>query len=268
MAVLEAEVYDVDPAKTGMTPRDFLLYCYYGGLIHIGKLHEVSPLHLVLRQELLIIHSAINILQKVWNIRLPKFHTEAMHFCVVLHVEWPQPASGTRKPWSAYFRRRRPQAHSVLRNTTLLKHTLSALCAAARKRYPEALECLLAALTAPSMVSNAITVAAYKKWALVNLIHNGKLPGLPRWAPVAVSRAVKLEGGPYQVRSLCTWCRHPFGYLFAFSVERPSNGVEMSRAVKLEDGPCQVPSQSSKCGCVDAFIRHACEFDVLHMLPT
>ena len=34
--VLEAEAYDVDPAKTGMTPRDFLLYCYYGGLIHIG----------------------------------------------------------------------------------------------------------------------------------------------------------------------------------------------------------------------------------------
>lgn len=35
--VLESEVYDVDPAKTGMTPRDFLLYCYYGGLIHIGE---------------------------------------------------------------------------------------------------------------------------------------------------------------------------------------------------------------------------------------
>lgn len=145
---------------------------------------------------------------------------------------------------------------------------LFALCAAARKRYPEALECLLAALTAPSMVSNAITVAAYKKWALVNLIHNGKLPGLPRWAPVAVSRAVKLEGGPYQVRSLYTWCRHPFGYLFAFSVEGSSNGVEMSHAVKLEGGPCQVPSQSSNCGCVGAFIRHACVFDVPHMLPT
>lgn len=36
--VLEVEVFDVDPAKTGMTPRDFLLYCYYGGLIHIGTL--------------------------------------------------------------------------------------------------------------------------------------------------------------------------------------------------------------------------------------
>ena len=74
---------------------------------------------------------------------------------------------------------------------------------AARKRYPEALECLLAALTAPSMVTNAIVVAAFKKWTLVNLIHNGKLPALPRWTPVAVSRAVKLEGGPYQVMS-CT----------------------------------------------------------------
>lgn len=45
-------------------------------------------------------------------------------------------------------------------------------------------------------------VAAYKKWALVHLIHNGKLPALPRWTPVAVSRAVKLEGGPYQVQNL------------------------------------------------------------------
>jgi hypothetical protein len=71
--------------------------------------------------------------------------------------------------------------------------------APARKRYPEALECLLAALTAPSMVTNAIAVAAFKKWTLINLIHNGKLPPLPRWTPVAVSRAVKLEGGPYQV---------------------------------------------------------------------
>lgn len=77
----------------------------------------------------------------------------------------------------------------------------------ARKRYPEALECLLAALTAPSMVTNAIAVAAYKKWALVNLIYVGKLPALPRWAPVAVSRAVKLEGGPYQVQTECKSCR-------------------------------------------------------------
>lgn len=35
-------------------------------------------------------------------------------------------------------------------------HTFSPL--PARKRYPEALECLLAALTAPSMVTNAIAV--------------------------------------------------------------------------------------------------------------
>ena len=36
--VLEAEAYDTGPGKTGLTPRDFLLYCYYGGLIHIGML--------------------------------------------------------------------------------------------------------------------------------------------------------------------------------------------------------------------------------------
>ena len=36
--VLEQKIYDVDPAKTSMKPTDLLLYCYYGGMIHIGKL--------------------------------------------------------------------------------------------------------------------------------------------------------------------------------------------------------------------------------------
>ena len=34
---------DVNPKKTAMTPKDLLLYCYYGGMIHIGQQHlEVS----------------------------------------------------------------------------------------------------------------------------------------------------------------------------------------------------------------------------------
>lgn len=36
--VLDAEVLEIDPARTGTTARDFLLYCYYGGLVHTGAL--------------------------------------------------------------------------------------------------------------------------------------------------------------------------------------------------------------------------------------
>ena len=34
--VLDAEVLEIDPARTATTARDFLLYCYYGGLVHTG----------------------------------------------------------------------------------------------------------------------------------------------------------------------------------------------------------------------------------------
>ena len=36
MPVLDQEFDDVDPKKTGMTARDFLLFCYYGGMIYTG----------------------------------------------------------------------------------------------------------------------------------------------------------------------------------------------------------------------------------------
>ena len=34
--LLSVQPDNVDPAKTAMTPRSFLLYCYYGAMIHIG----------------------------------------------------------------------------------------------------------------------------------------------------------------------------------------------------------------------------------------
>ena len=43
-----------------------------------------------------------------------------------------------------------------------------------RKQYGPALERLLAVLTAPSMVVNAITLTAYKKYVLVSLIQHGQ----------------------------------------------------------------------------------------------
>lgn len=51
---------------------------------------------------------------------------------------------------------------------------LHAARAAGRKQLGRALELFLQALTAPTFVASAITAAAYKKYALVSLIHNGE----------------------------------------------------------------------------------------------
>ena len=40
LPALDQEFDDVDPKKTAMTARDFQLFCYYGGMIHTGKLHD------------------------------------------------------------------------------------------------------------------------------------------------------------------------------------------------------------------------------------
>ena len=37
--ILSEPMFDVNPKKTAMTPKDLLLYCYYGGMIHIGQHH-------------------------------------------------------------------------------------------------------------------------------------------------------------------------------------------------------------------------------------
>mmetsp|Transcript_14250 Transcript_14250/g.30526 ORF Transcript_14250/g.30526 Transcript_14250/m.30526 type:complete len:473 (-) Transcript_14250:192-1610(-) len=35
--ILKDDVYEANPTLTGLVPRDFLLYCYYGGMIYCGK---------------------------------------------------------------------------------------------------------------------------------------------------------------------------------------------------------------------------------------
>ncbi|KAL3139708.1 hypothetical protein ABBQ38_004017 [Trebouxia sp. C0009 RCD-2024] len=99
---LQQTIFDVEPSKTNLKPTDLLLYCYYGGMIHIG-----------------------------------------------------------------------------------------------RRRYSEALQIFLQGLTAPTHVVNAITVATYKKYALVSLIHNGSLMALPKFTPASVMRFIKAEAQAY-----------------------------------------------------------------------
>ncbi|KAL0040703.1 hypothetical protein WJX79_002309 [Trebouxia sp. C0005] len=101
-SVLEQTILDVEPAKTSMKPTDLLLYCYYGGMIHIG-----------------------------------------------------------------------------------------------RRKYPEALHMFVQGLTAPTFVVNAITIATYKKYALVSLIHSGSVTALPKFTPSSVSRFIKSEAQSY-----------------------------------------------------------------------
>lgn len=45
---------------------------------------------------------------------------------------------------------------------------------AGRRKYSEALQLFVQGLTVPSYAVNAITIATYKKYALVSLIHNGE----------------------------------------------------------------------------------------------
>lgn len=99
---LEQDAYDVDPHLTGMVVRDFLLYCYYGALIHI-----------------------------------------------------------------------------------------------ARKRYSEAADLLLSAMTSPAAALSAIVMAAWKKWVLLGLLTRGSIQPLPKWASQPLLRANRSEG-PYQ----------------------------------------------------------------------
>ena len=47
-----------------------------------------------------------------------------------------------------------------------------------RRRYSRALQLLLTAITAPTMVVNAITVACLKKYVLISLLHTGMYVGV------------------------------------------------------------------------------------------
>jgi len=101
--LLASDLLQVDPAKTALTATDFLLYCYYGAMVCIG-----------------------------------------------------------------------------------------------RKVYSRALELLLQALTAPTLVANAITVNCFKKYVLVSLIHSGHLPSLPKFTPTKVRAWSEVEAKAYQ----------------------------------------------------------------------
>ncbi|GJP44629.1 hypothetical protein CLOM_g3999 [Closterium sp. NIES-68] len=94
--LLQGDILDIDPKKTGLVHRDFLLYCFYGGTIYVGL-----------------------------------------------------------------------------------------------KKYQKALDLFMHAITSPAQSVNAITVAAYKRHALVSLILHAQLSPLPKFTPGIVQRGLK-----------------------------------------------------------------------------
>ncbi len=116
LPILDQEVDDVDPKKTAMTAKDFLLFGYYGGLVYTGEQHD----------------GASNIWYHYMSVAPFSRHTNALQFGV---------------------------SHAV-----------------GVKNYSKALNMFLYTLTAPTMVVNAITMAAYKRYVLVSLIHAGGAP--------------------------------------------------------------------------------------------
>ena len=66
-----------------------------------------------------------------------------------------------------------------------------------KRRYRRALDLLLTAITVPTYVVNAITIACIKKYVLVALLHMGYVPDLPKETPKILRRALKNELGLY-----------------------------------------------------------------------
>ena len=124
--MLDADVYTVDPAKTAVTPTDVLLYCYYGGLLEIGRWagERGAPPNVAA-----CCGTCFRPCFRPWQ-RRPGSATRS-------HLAQPRPA-------------------------------LPAAAPACRRRYAHALELLLTALTAPTMVPNAITAACAKKYVQVS----------------------------------------------------------------------------------------------------
>lgn len=80
----------------------------------------------------------------------------------------------------------------------LLYFYYGGLLSTGRRQYKQASELFLMAVTLPTGVTNAITVAALKKLILVSFIHGGEpLLKLPKHTSQPVLKALKSDCGPY-----------------------------------------------------------------------
>lgn len=90
-----------------------------------------------------------------------------------------------------------PSLTGVTATDVLLYCYYGGMIQTGRRLYAEAMDLYLTAITAPTGVCNAITIAALKKLMLVSLLHTGGLISLPKHTATTVLRAVKSECGAY-----------------------------------------------------------------------
>lgn len=91
-----------------------------------------------------------------------------------------------------------PQATAVTATDVLLYCYYGGMLLTGLRQYTRALDLYLAAITAPTKVLNAITVACLKKFILVTLLHSGKRAQLPKYVAPPVLKALKSECSAYQ----------------------------------------------------------------------
>ncbi|XP_054160430.1 COP9 signalosome complex subunit 3-like [Oppia nitens] len=79
----------------------------------------------------------------------------------------------------------------------LLYYYYGGMIYSALKNYERALYFFQVALTTPSMAVSHIMLESYKKYVLVALIHDGKVPPLPKYTSQVVNRFIKPLSQPY-----------------------------------------------------------------------
>lgn len=90
-----------------------------------------------------------------------------------------------------------PGATGVTATDILLYCYYGGMIETGRRRYSQAIDLYLTAVTVPTGVVNAITIASLKKLYLVSLLHTGEAPVLPKHTSPPVTRAVKGECAAY-----------------------------------------------------------------------
>lgn len=79
----------------------------------------------------------------------------------------------------------------------LLYHYYGGMILEGLQQHARALDSLALVITAPSQVTSAIQIEAYKKFVLISLKEHGKIRALPKYLANCVARAVKAKATPY-----------------------------------------------------------------------
>lgn len=79
----------------------------------------------------------------------------------------------------------------------LLYHYYGGMVYCGLKRWRDAANLLKTVLAVPATAVSAISVEAYKKYALASLLAHGSLPALPKYTPPVLARQLSVLAAPY-----------------------------------------------------------------------